>query len=82
MDKSRKSQTRQGEIILDVEGAALLLGVSKHTIYRLISKDKLPTTKVGREWRFHRPTLIQWVAEGSSATQLERIFKTAQIKKK
>ena len=70
---NRKRQ--KSEAILDVEGAALLLGVSKYTVYRLIARDKLPATKIGRQWRFHRPTLIQWVATGSSATQLEGILK-------
>ena len=82
MDRKRARLGRAHEMILDVEGAVSLLGVSKHTIYRLISKNKLPTTKVGREWRFHRPTLIQWVAAGSNATQIEHIFKNVQLKKK
>ena len=81
MIKKRRDLGEVNQAILDVEGAASLLGVSKHTIYRLIRKDKLPSTKVGREWRFHRPTLIQWVATGSSAGQLERIFKTTNFKK-
>jgi excisionase family DNA binding protein len=67
-------------LILDVEGAACLLGVSKHTIYRLVNKDKLPATRVGKEWRFHRPTLIQWVATGSNLSQLEQIFKSSHVK--
>lgn len=79
---NRKSLGKRSEVILDVEGAASLLGVSKHTVYRLIRKDSLPTTKVGREWRFHRQTLIQWVATGSNATQLERIFKKVNMKNK
>lgn len=84
MDRTRKRGKLKGanQVILDVEGAAGLLGVSKYTIYRLIRKDELPTTKVGREWRFHRPTLIQWVAAGSSVNQLERIFNNARPKKK
>ena len=81
MNRKRQKSGRVNEVILDVEGAALLLGVSKHTIYRLITKDKLPATKIGREWRFHRPTLIEWVATGSNASQLERVFKIA-VKKK
>lgn len=79
---SREKPRSIPQEILDIEGAAKLLGVSTYTIYRLISKDKLPATKVGREWRFHRLTLIQWVATGSNATQLERIFKNVSIKKK
>ena len=81
MNRKRQKSGRVNEVILDVEGAALLLGMSKHTIYRLITKDKLPATKIGREWRFHRPTLIEWVATGSNASQLERVFKIADKKK-
>ena len=81
MNRKRRKLGRVNEVILDVEGAALLLGVSKHTIYRLITKDKLPAAKLGREWRFHRPTLIEWVAAGSNASQLERVFKIADKKK-
>ena len=51
--------------ILDVEGAATLLGVST-TIYHLARKGELPATRVGREWRFSRTNLIQWVANGAA----------------
>ena len=82
MNRKRNSLEKVNEVILDVEGAVALLGVSKHTIYRLISKDRLPSTKIGKEWRFHRPTLVQWVANSSSVNQLERIFKNVNIRNK
>jgi excisionase family DNA binding protein len=53
--------------ILDVEGAATLLGVSTTTIYNLARKGEIPATRVGREWRFSRTNLIQWVANGAAA---------------
>jgi excisionase family DNA binding protein len=56
--------------ILDVEGAAALLGVSSRTIYTLARKGEIPATRVGREWRFARQNLIAWVANGSQADQL------------
>jgi excisionase family DNA binding protein len=45
--------------IVDVEGAATLLGVSTTTIYNLARKGEIPATRVGREWRFARANLIQ-----------------------
>jgi excisionase family DNA binding protein len=54
--------------ILDVEGAARLLGVSKRTIYKLASEQAVPAAKVGREWRFSRKRLIEWVTEGTGKT--------------
>ena len=74
--------TRMDTSILDVRGAASLFGVSIYTIYRLISKSKLPATKVGKQWRFHRHSLINWLAYDSNTSQIERMLKSASIKKK
>jgi excisionase family DNA binding protein len=64
--------------ILDVDGAATLLGVSTATIYKLARKGKIPGTRVGREWRFARPSLIQWVTNGSHADQLTTVLRKAK----
>ena len=56
--------------ILDVEGAARLLGVSTKTIYTLARKGDIPATRVGREWRFSRKNLIGWIENGSEADQI------------
>jgi excisionase family DNA binding protein len=57
--------------IVDVEGAATLLGVSTTTIYNLARKGEIPATRVGREWRFARANLIAWVANGSRGRSAE-----------
>jgi excisionase family DNA binding protein len=54
-----------------VEGAAALLGVSTSTIYHLARQGKIPATRVGREWRFARQNLVQWVINSGTADQLE-----------
>ena len=56
--------------ILDVEGAATLLGVSASTIYHLAQQGKIPATRIGREWRFAWQNLVQWVVNGSEADQI------------
>ena len=60
--------------ILDVAGAAELLGVSPWTIYQLARKGTIPGTRVGKEWRFARQVLIQWVANGSQADQVSKLL--------
>src|ERR1700675_5042759 len=67
--------------ILDVEGAAPLLGVST-TIYNLARKGEIPATRVGREWRFARANLIQWVANGSAADQLSVALSRGRVAKR
>jgi excisionase family DNA binding protein len=68
--------------ILDVGGAAGLLGVSTHTVYQLARKGSLPGTRVGREWRFHRQTLIDWVASGAQADALSTMLSKVQPAKR
>lgn len=68
--------------IVDVEGAATLLGVSTTTIYNLARKGDIPATRVGREWRFARQNLIQWVANGSAADQLSVTLSHGRVAKK
>src|ERR671924_180231 len=68
--------------ILDVEGAATLLGVSTTTIYHLARKGEIPPTRVGREWRFARANLIQWVANGTAADQLSVALSRGRVAKR
>lgn len=68
--------------ILDVEGAAMLLGVSARTIYTLARKGEIPATRVGRAWRFARRNLIAWVANGSQTDQLAAVLRTGQVAKR
>ena len=68
--------------IVDVEGAAELLGVSTWTVYQLARKGKMPGTRVGKEWRFVRASLIQWVANGAQADQLQKLLSKARPAKR
>ena len=48
--------------ILTVDEAADLLRIPRSTVYKLAQLGKIPAQKVGRHWRFHRDTLIDWIA--------------------
>jgi excisionase family DNA binding protein len=52
--------------ILNLEQAALLLGVSVKTFNKVLHSQDLPARKIGREWKFSRSALIAWVGQGSS----------------
>lgn len=52
--------------ILNIEEAAALLGVSIKTFNKVLHSEKMPARKIGREWKFSRRALIQWVGEGHS----------------
>jgi excisionase family DNA binding protein len=50
--------------IMTIEEAADLLKIPVSSVYKLAQANKIPAQKVGRHWRFHRQTLIQWIANG------------------
>ena len=52
--------------ILNIEEAAALLGVSIKTFNKVLHSEDMPARKIGREWKFSRNALIQWVGSGSS----------------
>ncbi len=68
--------------ILDIEGAARMLGVSTRTIYNLARKGEIPAMKVGREWRFARRNIVNWVANGTEADQLAAARRKSRVSKR
>jgi excisionase family DNA binding protein len=52
--------------ILNIDEAAALLGVSVKTFNKVLHSQSLPARKIGREWKFSRRALIDWVGSGRS----------------
>lgn len=52
--------------ILTMEEAAELFGVSVKTFIKLLKEETVPARKIGREWRFSRKALIEWLSSGDS----------------
>lgn len=53
--------------ILNIEQAAALLGVSVKTFNKVLHTQDMPARKIGREWKFSRQHLIEWVGSGRSS---------------
>lgn len=51
--------------ILTVDEAAELLKIPRSSVYKLAQQGKIPAKKVGRHWRFHRLTLVNWIADAA-----------------
>jgi len=54
--------------ILNIEEAAALLGVSVKTFNKVLHSERIPARKIGREWKFSRQALIDWVGSGDSSS--------------
>jgi len=57
--------------ILNIDGAAALLGVSVKTFSKVLREGDVPGRKVGREWKFSRQALIDWIGGSQSADFLD-----------
>ena len=51
--------------VLDVAEAADLLGITEYTLRKFAREGKLPCRKIGREWRFTRRSLLDYIDDWS-----------------
>ena len=52
--------------ILNMEEAADFFGVSIKTFIKLLKEESVPGRKIGREWRFSKAALVEWLSLGNS----------------
>jgi excisionase family DNA binding protein len=63
--RARRHRIPQPDI-LNIDEAAELLGVSIKTFNKVLHRENMPARKIGREWKFSRQALIDWVGSGRS----------------
>jgi len=58
---------KQGDLAMDkwltLEQIAEYLQMSTSSIYKMAQKGKIPAYKVGRQWRFKKEEIDEWVRE-------------------
>lgn len=47
--------------LLTIEELARYLKISKHTLYKMVEKGKLPALKIANQWRFKKGDINKWV---------------------
>jgi len=57
--------------ILNIEEASAFLGVSTKTFQKVLREGDMPGRKVGREWKFWRRALVEWVGRGRARDFLD-----------
>lgn len=58
--------------IMTMDELAEYLKISKSTLYKLATEDKLPGQKIGKRWRFHKDAVDEWVKRGLPANEKGR----------
>ena len=51
--------------ILTVKELSDLLRLHPTTVYKLVRQGKIPSFRVGNEWRFRKDALMRWLCEKS-----------------
>jgi excisionase family DNA binding protein len=60
--------------ILTVKEVCELLRVHRSTVYKLVREGKIPSFRIGSDWRFRKDMLLRWIAEKSMrARQLREV---------
>jgi excisionase family DNA binding protein len=57
--------------ILNIEEASAFLSVSTKTFQKVLREGDMPGRKIGREWKFWRQALAEWVGRGKSRDFLD-----------
>ncbi|MGE5582109.1 MAG: methyltransferase domain-containing protein [Bacillota bacterium] len=60
------SKMEEPKDVLTLEEASRLFQVSTKTFLKLLREEEIPARKVGREWRFSRIALLNWMESGNS----------------
>ena len=55
--------------ILTVRELCDLLQVHQSTVYKLVRQGKIPSFRIGSDWRFRRDVIERWMTEQSMGTQ-------------
>ena len=56
-------KSAEGSRVITVRELAGYLRVHQTTVYRLLREHKLPSFRVGSDWRFDREAIDRWMSE-------------------
>ena len=60
---ARKQLSGPPPEVMDIKTLALYLGLGRSKIYNLIRLKKIPASRIGRQYRFSKALVDQWLKE-------------------
>lgn len=64
--KDEYTQEQYNDNYISVDEAAQYLGIKPVTLRNWIKKTDIPTRKIGKQWKFKRSELDEWVNSGKA----------------
>jgi excisionase family DNA binding protein len=62
--------------VLTLKELCDLLRVHPSTVYKLLREGKIPSFRVGSEWRFRKDVILQWMSEKSEHVQTTKLVQS------
>jgi len=63
--------------VLTVKEVCVLLRVHPSTVYKMVRHGKIPSFRIGTEWRFRKDLIMRWMAQRSmEAQRVRKIIET------
>jgi excisionase family DNA binding protein len=62
--------------VLTLKELCDLLRVHPSTVYKLLREGKIPSFRVGSEWRFRKDVILQWMSEKSEHVQTTKLVES------
>lgn len=62
--------------VLTLKELCDLLRVHPSTVYKLLREGKIPSFRVGSEWRFRKDVILQWMSEKSEHVQATKLVQS------
>lgn len=79
LQNEKKQTGPETEELLTMDDAAQFLGVSKPTLYRLLSANELKGVKVGRQWRFRKEDLAAYLGGKPAPAEVPSVEIDAEL---
>jgi len=58
--------------VMNVREASQYLGVTKETLYKYVTEERVPAFKLGNRWRFKKAVLDRWMERQSRQRKVSR----------
>ncbi len=57
--------------IMTVKQLAKYLHLNYQTVYKKVQKGEIPSSKIGRSWRFQKSIIDRWLTEEKAVTKIK-----------
>ena len=70
--------TQSPNDVMTIEELSAYLKIPKSTLYKQAQGGKIPGQKIGKQWRFGKRAIDQWINDSGNSSDIETNEKTKQ----